>query len=114
MTLEENAVTDGGYLKHEGTNEIYNIHFYDKKEGIILNNKDFESIEINEYLFSILPTIRLSFSDNGTYYDGYNIKNGDPIYISITPNINKKGEEPKPYIDSEFCVQSMDCLPRNR
>ena len=112
MPSNEDLINEGGIFNHENSNEIYNIRFWDRKNGLILNPKHLESLEFSEDLFSLLPTVRIKISDKGIYFSGYNIKNGDPIYVTITPSIRPKGEEPKPYINSMFCVQSINCVPR--
>ena len=105
------ATQKGGTAKYNYTDEIYNIRLNDKKEGIIIPSDIITSLEIEETMFSLLPTFKLKIDDKGAFFTGFNIKNGDVIYITITPNINPNEDEPKPYIEGEYCVQSIDCLP---
>ena len=106
-----NATSQGGVAKYNFTNEIYNIRLNDPKEGILIPANLINSLEINENMFSLLPTFKLVIEDKGSFFSGINVKNGDKIYFTITPNIEVDGKEPKPYIKSEYCVQSINCLP---
>lgn len=95
---------DNGY-------ENFILRLNDPKEGKIIDAGSIESIEIEENIFSLLPTIKIELDDQGAYFAGYNIKNGDKIYFIVTPNITSKGEEPEPYINTVFAVQSISCVP---
>ncbi len=106
-----NATSQGGTAKYNYTDEIYNIRINDPKEGIVIPANMINSLEIDENMFSLLPTFKLVIEDKGSFFSGINIKNGDRIYFTITPNIEVDGKEPKPYIKGEYCVQSISCLP---
>lgn len=105
------ATQNGGTAKYNYTDEIYSIRINDKKEGILIPANVITSLEIEETMFSLLPTFKLKIDDKGSFFTGFNIKNGDVLYITITPNIDPNKDEPKPYIEGEYCVQSIDCLP---
>ena len=52
------------------TNEIDDLNH-------ILNPLPVKEIIIEENIFSLLPTVRIEIEDQGSYFSGYNIKNGD-------------------------------------
>lgn len=106
-----NATSQGGTAKYNYTNEIYDIRINDPKEGVLIPVNIINSLEIEENMFSLLPTFKLVIEDKGSFFSGINVKNGDRIYITITPNIEIDEKEPKPYIKGEYCVQSINCLP---
>lgn len=105
------ATQKGGTANLNYTDEIYEIRLNDPKEGILIPANLISSLEISEDMFSLLPTFKLQIQDKGSFFTGFNVKNGDRIFIKITPNIEIEGKEPKPYIEGEYCIQSINCLP---
>ena len=104
------ATQHGGVAQYNYVDEIYNIRINDPKEGVVIPANIIVSLEIDENMFSLLPTFKLKIEDKGSFFSGINLKNGDRIYFVITPNITLEGEEPNPYINGEYCVQSIDCI----
>ena len=116
MSIKKNLTEEGGHLNLSTTNEIITIRINDPKDGIIVNVQFIEEITIVEDIFSLLPSIKLLLHDRGTFFNMYNIKNGDVLYVKITPRPHDTGdvddnEEPDPYIDSQFSIQSVMCYP---
>lgn len=100
----------GGSAKYNYAEETYTIRLNDPDEGTLIPTDIITTLTINEDLFSLLPTFSLQICDKGAFFSGFNVKNGDILYIKITPNIDSK-DEPLPYIDSAFCIQSITCVP---
>jgi len=58
-----------------------------------------EKIELDENMFSVLPTLNISLVDNGTYFNTMPMKVGRKIFIRIQPNPkNDTDKEIKPII----------------
>lgn len=111
MGLKQVITEPGGGRKFNQSDEKYVIRLNDKKNGKIIGAESLKQITISEDIFSLLPTIKIEVEDQGAFFTSYNIKNGDTIYVTITPNIESEGNDPEPYVDSVFCVQSIDCIP---
>lgn len=107
-----NVTTQLGSKKtYDNAYESYIIRLNDPKEGKVIESASIKEIVIEENLFSLLPTLRLEVEDQGAFFASYNIKNGDKIYFLVTPCIEDKGSDPKPYIDTVFVVQNVSCVP---
>lgn len=110
-SISQKLITPGGDASYNYTDEIYNIRLKDPKTGILIPTSIIRELYIDENMFSLLSTFKLVIEDKGAFFSGINLKNGEKIYFQITPNITVVGEEPKPYIDAEYCIQSITCLP---
>lgn len=111
MSISNETTLLGNVKTYVNADESYIIRMNDPNEGRIISSQGIKEIVIEENIFSILPTIRIEIEDQGSYFAGYNIKNGDKIYFIVTPNIANKGEDPVPYIDSVYVVQNLLCIP---
>ena len=101
----------GGTKTYDNGYESYIIRINDAVNGKLITSQGIKEMVIEEDIFSLLPTIRIEVEDQGSYFASYNIKNGDRLYVIITPHIALEGEEPKPYIDSVYAVQNVSCVP---
>ena len=110
-TPAEVATQLGSKKTYDNAYESYIIRLNDPKEGKVIEAGSIKEIVVEENLFTLLPTIRIEVEDQGSFFAAYNIKNGDKIYFLVTPNIEDKGEDPKPYIDTVFVVQNVSCVP---
>jgi hypothetical protein len=107
-----NVTTQLGSKKtYDNSYESYIIRINDPKEGKVIESGSIKEIVIEENLFSLLPTLRLEVEDQGAFFASYNLKNGDKIYFMVTPCIEEKGSDPKPYIDTVFVIQNISCMP---
>lgn len=111
LNITSIATQQGGLANYNYADEIYEIRLNDPKEGLVIPAACIESLEIDENMFSLLPTFKLHIIDKGAYFTGFNVKIGDSIFFKITPNITDESEEPTPYINAEYCIQSINCLP---
>ena len=69
---------------YDNGDESYIIRLNDPKEGKIIEAGSITNITINENLFSLLPTLTIEVEDQGAFFEGYNLKNGDVLYFTIT------------------------------
>jgi hypothetical protein len=111
MGVTNYATLLGTKRNYDNSYENFIIRLDDPIEGKMLDVGTIKQIEIEENIFSLLPTIRIQLEDKGAYFAGYNIKNGDKIYFIVTPDITVKGADPEPYINTVFAVQSISCTP---
>lgn len=95
---------------YDNGSENFIIRLNDPVRGKVINDGNISEITIEENIFSLLPTIRMELIDVGGEFVSYNIKNGDKLYFIVTPNIAEKGDDPEPYINTVFAIQSISCV----
>lgn len=111
MSISNETTLLGSTKTYDNGYENYIIRLNDPKEGRLISAQGIKEIVIEENIFSLLPTIRIEIEDQGSYFAGYNIKNGDKIYFIVTPVVANEGEDPTPYVDSVYAVQNVSCVP---
>lgn len=111
MSISNETTLLGSTKTYDNGYESYIIRLNDPKEGRLISAQGIKEIVIEENIFSLLPTIRIEIEDQGSYFAGYNIKNGDKIYFIVTPVVANEGEDPTPYVDSVYAVQNVSCVP---
>lgn len=111
MSLSNETTLLGNTKTYDNSYESYIIRINDPKEGRLISSQGIKEIVIEENIFSLLPTIRIEIEDQGSYFSGYNLKNGDRIYFIVTPIIANEGEDPTPYVDSVYTIQNVSCIP---
>ena len=111
MSLSNETTLLGNTKTYDNSYESYIIRINDPKEGRLISSQGIKEIVIEENIFSLLPTIRIEIEDQGSYFSGYNLKNGDRIYFIVTPVVTNEGEDPTPYIDSVYAIQNVSCIP---
>lgn len=111
MSISNETTLLGSTKTYDNGYESYIIRLNDPKEGRLISAHGIKEIVIEENIFSLLPTIRIEIEDQGSYFAGYNIKNGDKIYFIVTPVVANEGEDPTPYVDSVYAVQNVSCVP---
>ena len=111
MSISNETTLLGSTKTYDNNQESYIIRINDPKEGRLISSQGIKEIVIEENIFSLLPTLRIEIEDQGSYFAGYNLKNGDKIYFIVTPNIALEGSDPKPYIDSVYAIQNVSCVP---
>ena len=111
MSISNETTLLGNTKTYDNSYESYIIRINDPKEGRLISSQGIKEIVIEENIFSLLPTIRIEIEDQGSYFAGYNIKNGDKIYFIVTPVVANEGEDPTPYVDSVYAVQNVSCVP---
>lgn len=78
-----------------------------KKAYPIPTNK-IDKIQIKESFFSKLPTLKLVLSDVGTLFNTVGFQIGYTINVKITPIVRNKDVIPRPYVNSNFTIQSIN------
>ena len=111
MSISNETTLLGNTKTYDNSYESYIIRINDPKEGRLISSQGIKEIVIEENIFSLLPTIRIEIEDQGSYFSGYNLKNGDRIYFIVTPIVANEGEDPTPYIDSVYTIQNVSCIP---
>lgn len=111
MSISNETTLLGSTKTYDNSYESYIIRLNDPKEGRLISAQGIKEIVIEENIFSLLPTIRIEIEDQGSYFAGYNIKNGDKIYFIVTPVVANEGEDPTPFVDSVYAVQNVSCVP---
>ena len=77
MSISNETTLLGSTKTYDNGYESYIIRLNDPKEGRLISAQGIKEIVIEENIFSLLPTIRIEIEDQGSYFAGYNIKNGD-------------------------------------
>lgn len=111
MSISNETTLLGNTKTYDNSYESYIIRINDPKEGRLISSQGIKEIVVEENIFSLLPTIRIEIEDQGSYFSGYNLKNGDRIYFIVTPIVANEGEDPTPYIDSVYAIQNVSCIP---
>lgn len=111
MSISNETTLLGNTKTYDNSYESYIIRINDPKEGRLISSQGIKEIVIEENIFSLLPTIRIEIEDQGSYFSGYNLKNGDRIYFIVTPIVANEGEDPTPYVDSVYTIQNVSCIP---
>lgn len=79
----------------------------DPKKAYHIPNAKISKIELKESFFTRLPTLKLFLNDNGTFFNSVGFQIGYMINVKITPVVGDLDTLPKPYINSNFVIQSI-------
>ena len=111
---EENYVIDpGAQAESLGMNTPnLNIELIygsdDPKKGFNIPNGKITKIELRENFFTKLPQLKLVLNDTGYLFNSLGFQIGNIFSLKITPIVNNADLLPKPYIDTQFKIESIE------